>query len=36
VLHEYALEYEAQIASDLKARPLPGVDVKLDIKRPFY
>ncbi len=36
LLHEYADRYRMQIESHLESSPVPGVEVILDIKPPFY
>jgi hypothetical protein len=36
ILHEYAATYSTQLAAFIASTPVPGLDIKLDIKPPYY
>jgi hypothetical protein len=36
ILHEYAPTYSAQLAAFIASNPVPGLDIELDIKPPYY
>ena len=36
ILHEYAATYSTQVAAFIANNPVPGLDIELDIKPPYY